>query len=107
MKFLGIALLCIASLVILLRVVVPAACLVLGLGIDIPNTWARSTKVLFFYSHPWVPTQRLRDDVERAVQSGLVEDGQRDEGVDGSSHAGSEDRGHHFNRLEERSWFRR
>ena len=30
------------------------ACLVLGLGIDIPKTWARSTKVLFFYSHPWV-----------------------------------------------------
>jgi|HubBroStandDraft_6_1064221.scaffolds.fasta_scaffold50174_4 hypothetical protein len=33
---------------------VPAACLVLGLGIDIPNTRARSAKVLFFYSHPWV-----------------------------------------------------
>ena len=54
MKLLGIALLCIASLVILLRVVLPAACLVLGFGINIPNTWARSTKVLFFYSHPWV-----------------------------------------------------
>jgi len=54
MKLLGIALLCIASLVVLLRVGVPAACLVLGLGIDIPNTWARSAKVLFFYWHPWV-----------------------------------------------------
>jgi hypothetical protein len=54
MKLLEIVLLCIASLVILLRVVVPTACLVLGFGIDIPDTWARSTKVLFFYSHPWV-----------------------------------------------------
>src|SRR5882762_214463 len=33
--------------------------------------------------------------------------GQRDEGVDGSSHSGAQDRGHYFDRLEERSWFRR
>src|SRR5580704_9985183 len=51
MKLLGTALLCIASLITCGR-----SCCVfgLGLGIDIPNSWARSAKVLFFYSHPWV-----------------------------------------------------
>jgi hypothetical protein len=49
-KALAIMLLCIVSIAILLKVVVPAASLVLGLGIDLPKTWAR--KFLFLYSHP-------------------------------------------------------
>ena len=58
-KGLGIALLCVASVAVLLAGVVPAAILLLGLasgiGIDIHNPWARSEKILFFYSRPWVP----------------------------------------------------
>ena len=54
-KALGLVLLCIASLGLLLGVVIPSASLVLGLGISIPNNWAQSGKVLFFYAHPWIP----------------------------------------------------
>jgi uncharacterized membrane protein YczE len=35
-------------------VVLPAVALVLGFGIDIPNSLAHSGKALFFYAHPWL-----------------------------------------------------
>jgi hypothetical protein len=54
LKVLGIAILCILSITLFLKVVVPAGALVLGLGIDVPNNWAQSRKALFFYSHPGV-----------------------------------------------------
>jgi hypothetical protein len=54
-KMLTIALLGIVSVGVLLAGVVPAACLLLGLGIDIPNAWGHSGKILFFFSHPWIP----------------------------------------------------
>jgi len=54
LKVFGIAVLCILSIVLLLRVIVPAGALVLGLGIDAPRNWAQSRKVLFWYSHPGV-----------------------------------------------------
>ena len=54
-KALAVALLCTFSIAVLLALVVPAASLLLGLGIDIPNVWPGSGEVLFFYSHPWVP----------------------------------------------------
>jgi hypothetical protein len=55
MKLLGIVLLSIASIAVLVGVVLPvAASLTLGLGIDIPNFWARSGKAYFVLSYPWV-----------------------------------------------------
>ena len=52
LKMLGIAILGILSIALLLKVVLPAGALVLGLGIDVPNNWSRSWKALFLYSHP-------------------------------------------------------
>lgn len=54
MKLIGVLLLCITSIAVFLGMVVPAAALALGLGIDIPSSWARSGKVLLVYSHPWI-----------------------------------------------------
>jgi hypothetical protein len=55
MKLLGIVLLSIASIAVLVGMVLPvAASLILGLGIDIPNFWARSGKVYLILSYPWV-----------------------------------------------------
>jgi len=53
-KLIGVVLLCITSIAVLLGMVVPAAALALGLGIEIPSAWARSGKVLLVYSHPWI-----------------------------------------------------
>jgi hypothetical protein len=53
LKVLGVALLCILSIALLLTVIVPAAALMLGLGIDIP-VWARAGRVFPLYSHPRV-----------------------------------------------------
>lgn len=52
LKMLGIAILGILSIALLLKVVLPAGALVLGLGIDVPNNWSQSWKALFLYSHP-------------------------------------------------------
>jgi hypothetical protein len=54
LKILGIAILGILSFALLLKVVLPAGALVLGLGIDVPDNWSRSWKALFVYSHPAV-----------------------------------------------------
>lgn len=54
-KITGIVFLCVLSIAVLLVVIIPAVSLVLGLGIDVPNVWARSGKILFFYSRPWIP----------------------------------------------------
>ena len=54
MKLLGIVLLSIASIAVLVGMVLPVAALILGLGIDIPNFWARSGKVHLILSYPWV-----------------------------------------------------
>jgi len=51
MKLLGIVLLSIASIAVLVGMVLPVAALILGLGIDIPNFWARSAESL---SYPFV-----------------------------------------------------
>jgi hypothetical protein len=53
-KVLGIAILCVLSIALLLRVVVPAAAMFLGLGIDVSNNWQRSWRSVFVYSHPGV-----------------------------------------------------
>jgi hypothetical protein len=55
MKPLGVVFLSIASIAVLVGMVLPVgAGLILGLGIDIPNFWARSGKVYFVLSYPWV-----------------------------------------------------
>ena len=54
MKLLGIALLFIASIAVFVGMVLPVAALILGLGIDIPNFWARSGKVYLILLHPLV-----------------------------------------------------
>ena len=54
MKLLGIVLLSIASIAVLLGMVLPVAALILGLGIDIPNFWARSGEVYLILLYPWV-----------------------------------------------------
>ena len=55
MKLVGIVLLSIASIAVLVAMVLPvAASLISGLGIDIPNFWARSGKVYLILSYPWV-----------------------------------------------------
>jgi hypothetical protein len=53
LRIFGIAILCALSIAVLLKAIIPAACLVLGLGIDVPDALARSRNALFFYSHPW------------------------------------------------------
>lgn len=52
LRIFGIAILCALSIAVLLKAIIPAACLVLGLGIDVPDAFARSRNVLFFYAHP-------------------------------------------------------
>ena len=52
-RLLGAVLLCIAWLAVLLAVVVPTASLFLGLGIDVPHSWARSGKLHLVYAYPW------------------------------------------------------
>ena len=55
MKLLGIVLLSIASIAVFVGMVLPiAASLILGLGIDIPNSWARSGKVYLILLYPWI-----------------------------------------------------
>jgi hypothetical protein len=54
MKLPGIVLFSIAAIAVFLRMVLPVAALILGLGIDIPNFWARSGKVYLILSYPWV-----------------------------------------------------
>ena len=55
MKLVEIVLLSIASIAVLVGMVLPvAASLILGLGIDIPNFWARSGKVYLILSYPRV-----------------------------------------------------
>ena len=54
MKLLGIVLLSIVSITVLVRLVLSAAPLILGFGIDIPNSWARSGKVYLILAYPWV-----------------------------------------------------
>ena len=54
MKLLGIVLLSIASIAVFVGMVLPVAALILGLGIDIPNFWARSGKVYLILAYPWV-----------------------------------------------------
>jgi hypothetical protein len=46
-KALSIALLCFASLAVLITIVIPSAALVLGLGITLPRPW-----LLSLYLHP-------------------------------------------------------
>ena len=53
LKVLGVAFLCAVSITLLLTVIVPAAALVLGLGIKVP-VWARAGRVFSLYSHPRV-----------------------------------------------------
>jgi hypothetical protein len=53
MKLLAILLLSIASIAVLAVVVLLAATLILGLGIDVPNGWARRG-VLCVFLHPWL-----------------------------------------------------
>jgi hypothetical protein len=54
MKLLGIVLLSIAPIAVLVGMVLPVAALILGLGIDIPNFWARSGKAYLILLYPWV-----------------------------------------------------
>jgi len=54
-KLVGVALLCIASVAVLLGVVGPIALsLIAGLGIQVPQFWARSGRVFLVASYPWV-----------------------------------------------------
>jgi len=53
MKLLAILLLSIASIAVLAGVVLLAATLILGLGIDVPDGWARRG-VLCVFLHPWL-----------------------------------------------------
>jgi hypothetical protein len=54
-KLLGVVLLSAASIAVFLSMVLPvAASLILGLGIDVPNFWARTGKVHIVLSYPWV-----------------------------------------------------
>jgi len=52
MKLLAILLLSIASIAVLAGMVLLAATLILGLGIDVPDGWARRG-VLYVFLHPW------------------------------------------------------
>jgi hypothetical protein len=52
MKLLAILLLSIASIAVLAGVVLLAGTLILGLGIDVPDGWARRG-VLYVFLHPW------------------------------------------------------
>jgi hypothetical protein len=54
-KVIGILFLCILSIADLLVVIIPAISLILGLGIDVPGTWARSARIMFLYSRPLIP----------------------------------------------------
>ena len=51
-KMVGTVILLAVFVLVLLKVVIPMAILALGLGIDLPDAFARSRKILFFYSHP-------------------------------------------------------
>jgi hypothetical protein len=54
MKLLGIGLLSIASTIVFITMVLPvAASRILGLGIEVPRSWARSGKVPLIFLHPW------------------------------------------------------
>jgi hypothetical protein len=54
MKLLGIGLLSIASIIVFITMVLPvAASRILGLGIEVPRSWARSGKVHLILFHPW------------------------------------------------------
>jgi hypothetical protein len=53
MKLLAILLLSIASIAVFASVVLLAATLMLGLGIDVPDGWARRG-ILYVFLHPWL-----------------------------------------------------
>jgi hypothetical protein len=53
MKLLAILLLSIASMAVLAGMGLLVATLILGLGIDVPDGWARRG-VLFVFLHPWL-----------------------------------------------------
>jgi len=54
MKLLGIGLLSIFSIIVFITMVLPvAASRILGLGIEVPRSWARSGKVHLILLHPW------------------------------------------------------
>ena len=55
LKALGVALPCSFSIGVFLAIVVPAASLLFGFGIETPNVWPGFRNVLFLYSHLWVP----------------------------------------------------
>jgi hypothetical protein len=53
MKLLAILLLSIASIAVFASVVLLAVMLILGLGIDVPDGWARR-EILYVFLHPWL-----------------------------------------------------
>jgi hypothetical protein len=55
MKLLGIGLLSIASIIVFITMVLPVAVSqILGLGIEVPRSWARSGKVHLILLFPWI-----------------------------------------------------
>jgi hypothetical protein len=55
MKFLGIGLLCVASIIVFATLVLPvAASRILGLGIEVPRFWARTGNVHLILLYPWI-----------------------------------------------------
>ena len=71
MKLLAILLLSIASIAVLAGVVLLAAALILGLGIDVPNGWGRRGVLYVFFAS--VALARLWHIVARFFRQGNME----------------------------------